>query len=303
MNSLRTLASHWFSAGTEAVRVEVINTRGSTPQAVGARMLVSLHDTAGTIGGGHLEWQATATARELVTQLDTAGLPLQKSYALGPSLGQCCGGAITLRFERINSEMLNRWPDEPALFALSLFGMGHVAQSVVRTLLPLCCRIDGYDARPEQVQAAMALFAGPGHAAEVFWHLDDGLERCDSGADERSVPDDPTLDRSHCPRLALVMTHRHDLDFELCRRLLRDPRWDFVGLIGSLTKRTRFLRRLEQMGVPASDRARLSCPIGMAEIRHKQPEVLAISIAAQLLQVSRTAPPLPTPMSLEYADV
>lgn len=321
MNTLRTLASQWLVAGTAAVRIQIVNTRGSTPQAAGAMMLVSAGGTAGTIGGGHLEWQATASARELLVRsrhAGTAGPPIERSYALGPSLGQCCGGALTLRFEFIDANLLTRWPDDPVLFDLHLFGMGHVAQALVRSLLPLNCRINWHDSRPEQVRATRALFADCARSAQVLWHRDerhdggqhpdhidapDLIDEAASISGESAAPEDAMHREPDAPRLALVMTHRHDLDFELCRRMLADQQWAFVGLIGSMTKRTRFLRRLEQMGMPASQRARLCCPIGLAGIQHKQPEVLAISIAAQLLQVCRTASPSPMARSLEYADV
>jgi xanthine/CO dehydrogenase XdhC/CoxF family maturation factor len=114
-----------------AIRVTVVSTRGSAPREAGAAMLVTEDGIAGTIGGGALEWQAMAQARAM---LKAGAGPVERTVSLGPGLGQCCGGAVTLRFEP--AEGLER----PQGAALWIWGAGHVGRALVRTLVAPCRR-------------------------------------------------------------------------------------------------------------------------------------------------------------------
>ncbi len=84
----------------------------------------------------------------------------------------------------------------------------------------------------------------------------------------------------------LVLTHQHELDLRISEAILRRGDFGYLGLIGSKTKRQRFIHRLEQRGVPAAAIARMTCPIGIEGIGGKQPEVLALAVVAQLLRVA-----------------
>src|SRR4051812_14509407 len=108
--SLREGAAAWLAAGRRAVLVRVDEAKGSVPRGDGTRMLVSAEDVLGTIGGGHLEWQAIATARELLQAGGAAVRAQSQRIALGPTLGQCCGGALALHFEPFDAAALARWP-------------------------------------------------------------------------------------------------------------------------------------------------------------------------------------------------
>jgi xanthine dehydrogenase accessory factor len=260
---LHATARAWCEAGRDAWIVEVLQARGSTPREAGARMLVAADSTAGTVGGGHLEFKAIATARECLAAGDTEPVDLQ--FALGPSLGQCCGGAVTLRLQPLNADTLAAWPAPPARFTLQLYGAGHVGHAVVRLLATLPCRVQWIDERDE----AFGAEALPPHI-------------------ERLAVDAPEAEIAHAPRggWVLVMTHDHALDLRIVDAALRRPDLGFVGLIGSASKRARFEHRLLERGLSASSVQRLVSPIGVPGIEGKQPEVIAVSVVAQLLQRS-----------------
>jgi len=103
--TLQHPAGHWIDALAAAdaacVAVALAEAEGSTPREAGARMLVSEAAVTGTIGGGQLEYQAIALAREFLARPDRPVRAVRR-FALGPSLGQCCGGATTLLLERFD---------------------------------------------------------------------------------------------------------------------------------------------------------------------------------------------------------
>ena len=124
VNLLATLTQRL--ATEPAVLVTVVAAHGSVPREVGAWMAVFAQEELGTIGGGQLEWQAMAQSRQALQGL--AVLPAQQRVALGPSLGQCCGGAVELRFESMSAQDLSLLQQRltPALTPVALFGGGHV---------------------------------------------------------------------------------------------------------------------------------------------------------------------------------
>src|SRR5262249_40938137 len=131
--TLRTVAAQWLSAQEPTTLVEVVETKGSAPREPGTRMLVSAHKTEGTIGGGHPELLAIDTARALIAQAGNHE-PVERHYPLGPALGQCCGGAVTLRFSRLDEAALKQWPAPTPRFFLQLYGAGHVGRAIVKLL-------------------------------------------------------------------------------------------------------------------------------------------------------------------------
>lgn len=273
----REQAGQWLHQGEPACWVELAQVRGSAPREAGTRMLVSAGDTLGTIGGGHLEWQAIALAREALA--GRLGLPLERSFSLGPSLGQCCGGAVQLRLSALDAGSLAAWPPEPPLFHLQLHGAGHVGRAVMRLLADLPCEALWVDERAQElaVEAAALPHTGP-------------LQTLCSDCPEAEV--------RHAPPGAffLVMTHRHDLDFLIVETVLRRGDFGFLGLIGSATKAASFRSRLAARGATPAQLARLVSPIGLPGISGKQPEVIAVSVVAQLLQQAggraASSPPL-----------
>ncbi len=274
LDALKRCAAAWLQAGRPAMLVQVLEARGSVPREAGTRMLVSAEAVAGTIGGGHLEWQAIARARQqLGAGIDTgsgAGTAalVDQTIALGPTLGQCCGGALTLRSRPLDAATLAAWPDEAPLFTLQLYGAGHVGRAIAALLATLPCRVQWIDERETEFPAAPSA---------------PHIQRLCVEPVQAEVP--------HAPPGAfyLVLTHRHDLDLALTEAILQRGDFGFMGLIGSATKRARFRRRLEERGLPAAALARLTCPIGLPGITGKQPEVIAVAAVAQLLQACAAA--------------
>ena len=280
---LRAQADAWRRAGRPAIVIEVLAHQGSTPREAGTRMLVSADQTEGTVGGGHLEWQAIAMARQALQEAPEPRAarhltPWSHRFPLGPALGQCCGGVVELGFAPLDEQALAAWPAPRPRFHLELYGAGHVGQALIRILAGLDCTVRWIDARdqadgwPGQPDDAW-LAALPPHITPVL---------SPEPADE--VKDAPP---GACH---LVLTHRHDLDFAITEAILRRNDHHFAGLIGSQTKRARFFHRLAERGIPQTALDRLTCPIGLPNIAGKQPEVMAISIVAQLLAITPPAP-------------
>lgn len=270
--ALRRLAQAWLATQRAAVQVQVLSARGSVPRLPGTRMLVAADAVAGTIGGGHLEWQAIAHARaQLAAGTERAS---DEAIALGPTLGQCCGGALTLRSERLTPALLARWPQPAARFALQLHGAGHVGRAIVNLLEGISCRVQWVDERESEFPAGPA-------AAHV--------ERVCAEPVEAEVASAPP------GAFYLVLTHSHALDLRITEAILRRGDFGYLGLIGSRTKRARFLHRLEARGIAATALARITCPIGVPGIAGKEPEVIAIAVVAQLLQCADAIAPAPRP--------
>jgi len=265
-------ARHALAAGQRAVVVEVLEARGSAPRAAGTRMLVLPERAVGSIGGGRLEAKALLTARTMLGMPDPARR--SEHFPLGPALGQCCGGAVTLAYEALCAEALARWPDPAALFHLQLYGAGHVGRAIATLLATLDVEVDWIDEREEEFPPRTTLATPwPEH---IRWVCVDAVE-----AEVRT----PSAGAFY-----LVLTHDHDLDLRITEAVLRRGDFGYLGLIGSKTKRRRFTRRFEQRGIAPDVVARMTCPIGVEGIAGKQPEVLALAVVAQLLQVaSRSA--------------
>ena len=273
MSVLRALAGSWLATGQRAVVVEVLEARGSAPRESGARMLVSARQTAGTVGGGHLELKAIELAREMLRRDDVH--PHTAHYPLGPALGQCCGGAVTLAYAPLDAAALARWPVDAPRFHLQLYGAGHVGRAIARALAPLNVVVDWIDERDEEFPLEFHEHGGP-------WP--DHIRKVCVDAVEGEVRTAPP------GAFYLVLTHQHDLDLRISEAILKRGDFGFFGLIGSRTKRERFIHRFEQRGIPASTIARMTCPIGVPGITGKEPEVIALGVAAQLLSVAASRP-------------
>ena len=245
-------------AGTPAVLVTLLAARGSTPREAGCKMVVTAEATFGTIGGGNLEFRSIAAARDLLR--DAGAGPVLREYPLGPALGQCCGGHATVLLEQV----------APPAWQIALFGAGHVGRAVAGVLGSLACRVTWIDARAGVFPALLPANVVPAPQASVAT-LQAGTQ-------------------------VLVMTHDHALDYALIAAALARPDLPFVGLIGSETKRARFVARLGREGVAAASIRRLVCPIGIPGAGGKAPAEIAVAVAAQLLQIRDAAVPVaPSP--------
>ena len=265
MLTLRTALK--LLAQSPAVLVTVLAVQGSVPRGKGTRMLVFSNAFAATIGGGHLEHQALAHARRLL-----AGdrLDLQLRLVLGPSLGQCCGGAVELGFEHVASADARRVERllTPERQPLALFGGGHVGRAIVNTLAPLPFAVRWIDSRDE-------IFPSD---------VPEGVECEHSSPVQAAVSDLAAGSRV----LIMSFSHAEDLDIVIaCLRRIRErDDLSFVGLIGSKTKWATFRHRLEERGFTSTEIDRITCPVGVPGITGKEPEVIAVAVAAQLLQLA-----------------
>ena len=293
-------------AGGPAALITILATEGSAPREAGARMVITVDSIQGSIGGGNLEYQAVAQARAALDQ--PPGTWRVQDYPLGPLLNQCCGGKVRLLIEHVDGEqvewlnaaadhaaqlvatltddaVLRAWGAKPdaelpsvrgdrpqagAVFIepwegkrqqVLMFGAGHVGQAIIRGSYGLPLDFHWYDNRPEMAGTDGLIAADPAAMIEAARHC----------------PDDTRL---------LILTHDHDLDYRLLAAALNSPA-PFICMIGSMTKRARFLSRLEKEGFGADDLARLVCPIGHPDIRGKQPGVIAVAVLAQLLAMPR----------------
>jgi xanthine dehydrogenase accessory factor len=268
-------AQAWLDRREPVMEVCVVDAQGSVPRGIGTRMLVAAGETAGTIGGGHLEWVAIDRARDMLSQAGEAdaagsfeGDAIVTRYPLGAALGQCCGGVVTLRTRRLTPAALAQWPAPAPRFTLQVYGAGHVGRAVVRLLEGLECRVQWIDERDEAFPATPS-------AAHIERVCAEPVE-----AEVREAPPGSAY---------LVLTHNHDLDLRITEAVLRRGDFAWLGLIGSATKRARFEHRFEERGLPPGLIARLTCPIGVAGIGGKEPEVIALATVAQLLQATEAA--------------
>jgi xanthine dehydrogenase accessory factor len=269
---LRQTAAHWHRQQRAAVVVEVAQVRGSAPREAGARMLVSADEVEGTIGGGHLELDAVRVARETLAGRAAAAQELR--YALGPSLGQCCGGTVVLRLQPLTEAAIAEWPLPEPRFTLQLYGAGHVGRAIVHLLEGIACRVQWIDEREAEFPAEPS-------AAHIERVCVDAVEA--------------EIDRAPAGACVLILTHSHDLDLRIVERALRRDDLAFVGLIGSATKRARFEHRLLERGIAPARVAAMACPIGLPGIGGKEPEVIAVSVVADLLQRASSSPATSAP--------
>jgi xanthine dehydrogenase accessory factor len=265
---LREIAAAWLRHRIPTLVVRIVAVRGSAPREAGATLLVAADAQAGTLGGGHLEWQAVHKARALLSQT-TPALPGEDTVSLGASLGQCCGGVVTLRYETLDAASLAAWWPEKPRFHLMLHGAGHVGRALVAVLSALPCRIDWIDCRDEA-------FTGFDPTPRVI----------------PLITDTPQAEIDAAPpgTWQLVMTHDHGLDLALAETILRRQRRNAdvggFGLIGSAAKRARFRQKLAARGFAEAELDFMRCPVGLPGIAGKEPGVIAIAIAAELLQTT-----------------
>lgn len=297
------------------VRVAVAQARGSTPREAGAVMLVDGGTLFGTIGGGELEWRAEKMARQMLA----AAQPRVRveRWPLGPELGQCCGGSVTLWFERLDAHDLAVFDELAARIdrgehgwllsrAAGAVGAGRGHDPLQERPTRQWLDAPPVSADPQTlvepiVPPGMPVWLfGAGHVGRALARILETLPCSLTVVDSRESalaalpPGRVRVLRTDAPEQALaqtpagaavvVMTHSHEVDYAVCRQALARPDLAWVGLIGSETKATCFRLRLGRDGVDDASIANLVSPIGLGGIRSKLPSAIAVSVAAQLLQ-------------------
>ncbi|MFL6658007.1 MAG: xanthine dehydrogenase accessory protein XdhC [Massilia sp.] len=310
----------WLSAMVDApaVLVTVAHVEGSGPREAGARMLVTAQRAQDTIGGGHLELRAVDIARAMLQ--DGRQRHLER-FALGPGLGQCCGGVVHLAFELADAGVLAKLRARRAEDSWRMVALDGDADSALfdgdahplwGAATPVFSTTRGTHVMQEQdgrrwlvdavpaPRAHLVLF-GAGHVGLAIVRALAPLPCHITWVDERDdmfpadLPSNVTVEATDMPEALvasapsgatyLVMTHSHALDQRLTEAIMARADIGWFGLIGSMTKRRQFEHRLRQKGVDASRIDAMVCPIGLPGIADKAPAVIAASVAAQLLMV------------------
>ena len=228
-------------------------------------MAVFEDSLVGSIGGGQLEYQSVMLARQFL--ISGTPLPPSQRVPLGPSVGQCCGGVVELSYEKVLPSdlgvVLQRL--KPKLAPLALFGGGHVGRALVRVLGDLPFALRWIDSRDEVFPTALPAYVSCEHSDPV------------QAAVSELQPGSAVL--------IMSFSHAEDLDILAACLLRQRAQADlaYIGLIGSATKWATFQHRLQAKGFSSSDLDRVTCPIGLSGINSKRPEVIAVSVAAQLL--------------------
>ena len=287
-----------IAAHGPVTRILIAGHAGSTPRETGTSMLVWDGGQSGTIGGGALEWQAVEKVREI-------SAPTVLKFPLGPSLGQCCGGSVTLILEPFTAANLP--PDGPHSLR-QITGNTPQPLSITRALRtsratgapPPLTFTDGWLLEPlTQANTPLWLY-GAGHVGRAIVETLNGLPFdiiwVDTAANRfpDHIPDtttqliaaNPAQAARHAPSDAhhLVLTYSHAIDLDLCHQILGQPHAS-LGLIGSATKRARFTKRLVELGHTPQATAQIICPIGNRALG-KEPKAIALGIATELLQNS-----------------
>jgi xanthine dehydrogenase accessory factor len=289
--------------------VSVVASGGSVPREAGARMLVRPDGGFfGTIGGGALEWRVIAEAQTMLAEPRPARLI---DIPLGPDLGQCCGGRVSVLIELFAREdraalaalgAAEAQPGGIATEAVLETGSPHLARAIIPhdPAAPALSLAKGRLRETFADQRMPVLLFGAGHVGRALVLALAPLPFRTRWVDARPdafppfIPDnavpiraDPLDVLRHAPggAIVLIMTHSHPLDLALTDLALRRADCAAVGLIGSATKRARFERRMREAGLTDETLARLVCPIGIAGIEGKEPAVIAAGVAAQMLQI------------------
>lgn len=245
--------------GISSVLVTITQVKGSAPREVGAKMAVVEKEFFGSIGGGALEKLAIEHARKILREFAEQKI----SVPLCSKVSQCCGGFVELFFDFVRAK--------PQLF---IFGAGHVAQALLETMAGSVFDCHLIDEREEWIAAAS-------HKAQVLTHLNlkTYLQSPNQFLNERKD--------WNANSFVLVMTHDHTLDQEIVETLASEN-LAYLGLIGSSTKRERFIKRLTEKGLTLDQLQKLRCPVGRtyeAQIKSKTPKAVALSIGYELFEI------------------
>lgn len=287
----------------DVILITLGKSKGSTPRGSGTKMLIGQAIASGTIGGGNLEYMVTEQARKM---LDAPHIHLMyQHFALGPLLGQCCGGATNILFEKLTQEhfpLLDQIIDavkNKLPYGLLSATTGDVVNKLFVTSPPG----DSTDEIAEwhQNDAQPLYMFGAGHVGkalasalgrlnfEIKW-IDDRKDQFpEMVADnvEKILIDDVVCHVRQAPAgtIFLIFTYSHQLDYDITAAVLKRGDFLYCGLIGSQTKRARFEKYFIKSGGLGQQLKKLTCPIGLPGIVGKSPDIIAIAVAAEMLSL------------------
>lgn len=255
----------FLAAHPKAILVDITDTQGSVPRETGAFMLVAEHSIWGTIGGGPLEFIVVRKARELLSGIGTTTM---MDIPLGPEIGQCCGGRVRLRFNRVTETVVGELEDRCRRESRSLpnvfiFGAGHVGQALATALARLPIATTIIDTRREILANLPA----------------------ETRAWSTSMPE-AVVRKAPSGAALVILTHDHELDFRIARKALERDDLAYVGMIGSASKRECFSTWFtREAGVNNSWLERLTLPIGGSLVKDKRPAVIAAMVTAEIFTI------------------
>ena len=314
MRTWRQLADI-LAAHKSAALIGVHDVKGSAPREAGARMVVrpdgAFH---GSIGGGQLELKMLGIAREMLASGEAEARLIDQ--ALGPDLGQCCGGRVKILVETFDARDLAQVKRLAALEDKGVFVLecrlndGRVAREIASSVGD--DRWTQWRETYGESRTPLLLF-GAGHVGralvlalaplpfDIRW-FDGRPDAFPAHIPQNARPvlmKDPEAEIAAAPSegFVLVMTHDHPLDLAITAAALRRD-FPYVGLIGSASKRARFEKRFREIGIGEDRIEALVCPIGVSGITDKDPAVIAAAVTAELLRLrererSKPSPPLP----------
>jgi xanthine dehydrogenase accessory factor len=242
--------------GEAYIIATLVGVSGSTPRDSGTKMVIGSKQTYATIGGGHLEYKVIAMAHELLAENKNS--QKLEHFQLGTNLGQCCGGTASVLFECFSAASVN----------IMLFGAGHVGKALSQILSGLPCKVTWVDSRLEQFPTQFQT------SKDILGNI------CPV------VSENPIEEVAQMPTDSyyIVMTHNHQLDFDLCQKILAREDFCYLGLIASDTKWSRFKQRFSHRDISPALVERINCPIGLSQVSGKQPMEVAVSIAAEIIE-------------------
>lgn len=293
-----------IAAHGPVARLVVAACSGSVPRNTGTSMLVWQDGQRGTIGGGTLEYEAVEQARE------NLGQDWMRHFPLGPALGQCCGGAVTLISETYDHNRLKTLADDIIVrrvsgqsdMPLRLRDALRTARNAGQNVSPSW--EDGWMLEPVSKPTRELWIYGAGHVGRalvrvlaplpelhITW-VDTANNRFPATIPTgvtKLVAANPAAVVQYAPPHGehLILTYSHSLDLEICHQLLRHG-FSQAGLIGSKTKWSRFRKRLGELGHDHAQILRIRCPIGQPSLG-KHPQAIAVGVAARLLSQAGNA--------------
>lgn len=290
-----------LDAGGIVARCVIVSVKGSAPRAMGADMMIRSSGQSGSIGGGSLEYQVAQWARDKLNEVPHSGFKRHlRDFALGPDLGQCCGGHVSLMLEVYGPACRHE------LAALASAPASH--HEVNSQTFPTAASIQVTGAQFEKKSGALILplsdnltklyIYGAGHVGralvDVTHHL--SLDRVWVDEAQARFPDivadditlvpakDMSLIAKNAPPKAIhiIVTYSHLFDEAITHALLVKGDFGHIGLIGSKTKKARFDKRFQAAGLPQELIDRVQCPVGLSAVKGKSPPHVALSIAGQI---------------------
>ena len=246
--------SKLFTASQSFATITLVAIRGSAPQIIGAKAIVTDDGIeAGTVGGGKIEAAAVEYAKQLLARLDQQPVCELVKWNLQTDIGMTCGGEVQFLFEVVRNDA---WP-------IVVFGAGHISQQLIPLLLTLNCRITWIDPRNE-------------------W-----LSKMEEHRKLRKVCTDdmPAEVAKHPPNTFFaLMTRGHASDLPILEEILRTRSAPYVGVIGSNQKASVLRRDLKKSGISDAQISSFHCPMGKS-IGNNTPAEISVSIVAQLLEI------------------